>query len=347
MRKWISFFFPVIFLVSCQQTQQMNFEQRIQSPTKDQIFDMEGYFVWGGSVIQDESNVYHMFATRWPKKYTFACWLTHADVVHATSKNPEGPYQFKEPMSMLKEQDWCANSIVNPNVFEFNGTYYLAYTGINWAGLDGVEAATSGDRSRLQPIRYTQRIGLASAPSPDGPWKPLDSNPILHPRPDKWDSTFTTNPSFFITPENKVMLMYKSTTGRRKPLQLGLATADHPAGPYERIGKEPLFDHDIEDPYVWMQNGQYWMVAKDMRGDIIDIRGGGILYTSDNGVDWRVAENPLAYDMKIRWADGATETVPRLEKPQLLVQDGKAICIYHAVRVEGGENSYNLARLLK
>ena len=42
------------------------------------------------------------------------------------------------------------------------------------------------------------------------------------------------------------------------------AEGDRPEGPYQRVGREPLFDHDVEDPLVWHEDAQYWMLAKDM-----------------------------------------------------------------------------------
>jgi hypothetical protein len=40
-----------------------------------------------------------------------------------------------------------------------------------------------------------QRVGLATAPSPDGPWRRPDAPIIDAGAPGTWDDLFTTNPS--------------------------------------------------------------------------------------------------------------------------------------------------------
>jgi hypothetical protein len=47
------------------------FIEKLAPSAKNGGFQMEDYWVWGASVIQGEDGKYHMFASRWPKKYPF------------------------------------------------------------------------------------------------------------------------------------------------------------------------------------------------------------------------------------------------------------------------------------
>ena len=56
-------------------------------------FQMEGYWVWCPSVVKGDDGLYHLFASRWPKRLPFhPGWLVASEVVHATAKTAEGPY---------------------------------------------------------------------------------------------------------------------------------------------------------------------------------------------------------------------------------------------------------------
>ena len=59
-------------------------------------FAMEDYWIWDPSVIKGEDGRYHMFASRWSKKYGFGNWVTNSEVVRAISDTPEGPSEFVE-----------------------------------------------------------------------------------------------------------------------------------------------------------------------------------------------------------------------------------------------------------
>lgn len=58
-------------------------------------FKMDGYWVWCGSVVKGEDGKFHMFASRWDKKYPMhPGWLAGSEIVRAESCTPEGPYEF-------------------------------------------------------------------------------------------------------------------------------------------------------------------------------------------------------------------------------------------------------------
>ena len=88
-------------------------------------------------------------------------WVTRSEVAHATSKPPFGPFTFRV----------CAH---NPTVHKFGSKYYLYYMGNTGDGDD--TPTLNGQLNRTH--RNNQRIGVAVADSPNGPWKRFDK-PII------------------------------------------------------------------------------------------------------------------------------------------------------------------------
>lgn len=337
----------------------MELPSRMIPPARSQVFAMEGYYVWGASVLKDESGLFHMFACRWPIAWGINSWYSHSDIVRAVGRSPEGPFEYQETLSVLKEHDWSRSFTIGPNAFEFDGKYYLLYVGSHLpeGAPEEREAFMAWRHQNRHVIRFNQRIGLASAPHPAGPWEPVSDGPVLEPRPDKWDAPFVTNPVICFTPENKTLLLYKSSTERSTDpnikkgdkLMFGMAMADRPEGPYTRVGPEPLFEENVEDACFWYEDGRWWMICKDMTGNIGGDRyGAGLLYTSPDALHWQEADNIVAWKMWIDWADGERQPIYKMEKPTIYFENGRPVCLFMAVVPTGEESkSWNLARLLK
>ena len=69
--------------------------ERLQPAPKDAGFRMEGYFVWGGSLIK-AGDEYHLFASRWPEETRFPQgYRDHSEIVRASAKTPLWPYTFR------------------------------------------------------------------------------------------------------------------------------------------------------------------------------------------------------------------------------------------------------------
>jgi sucrose-6-phosphate hydrolase SacC (GH32 family) len=100
----------------------------------------------------------------------------------------------------------------------------------------------------------------------------------------------------------------------------GLAVADRLEGPYRRHPENPLIDHraegkQVEDPYVFIENGAFKMIVRDM--GVIDDRA-GLIYESDDGIHW--SEPKTAYERSTRYFGGEAQ---RFERPQILWKDDK------------------------
>lgn len=194
-------------------------------------------WVWCGSVIKGEDGQLHMFASMWEKTVPFEPnWLTNSMVVHATSSTPAGPFTYKgNVLPPRGAQYWDGMMTHNPTVHRCRDKFLLFYTGTTY----------QADRPSTQPVsrelrfeaRSNQRIGMAVAPSPNGPWTRPDS-PCLDVRPEHWDSFLTTNPAPCVLANGEIHLLYKSASSDTAPIQYGVARAESSDHPFERIGPD-------------------------------------------------------------------------------------------------------------
>ncbi len=309
------------------------FMGRLKPAGRDAGFRLEEFWVWCGSAIRGEDGGYHLFASRWPKRYPFfEGYVFLSEIVRATSPTPDGPFRFAEVVLPPRgEQFWDGRMTHNPTIHKIGDKYLLYYIGSTYPG----KPPDPGDliaNPKLVDQPYSRiRIGLATASSVRGPWKRLD-RPILEPRPGKWDSTIVTNPAACVLPGGEVMLAYRSNTPQG--LRLGITKAKSFDRPYQRLSDQPVFTFTdgshVEDPYLWWENGQCEMLAKDMSGGITGEKHAGVHAMSRDGINWSPAPEPKAYSRNLVWRDGKTQTLGCLERPQLLIEGGHPAYLYCA-----------------
>lgn len=306
-------------------------------------FQMEDYWVWGSSVIKGDDGTYHMYASRWPKMLPFhPGWMIASEIVHATSDVPEGPYTFQDvALGDRGAQFWDGKSCHNPKIVKYNGVYILYYMG----STHPFEAVTKDNISDFTldskwciAGRWGKRVGMATSTSPYGPWKRLDA-PILDVEPNTFYSFLTSNPSPLIKEDGSVVLLFKGRSYKEDGIKhsdmaIGVATAPKYDGKYTVVGNEPLFSMErfgeIEDPHLWNDDAGYHMVAKDQRGIITGGKGDGLLAHSKDGIDWVIDKNPKAYTKTIQWDNAKTIRQGQLERPFVLVEDGRPTHIFFA-----------------
>lgn len=330
---------PTIKTMTC-----TSFIDRLRPAPRSGGLAIEGYWVWCGSPIRGKDGLYHLFASRWPRSLSFSPhWLTNSEVVRAVSDRAEGPYEFQEIVLRRRgEPYWDGRMTHNPTVHRHGHQYLLFYTGTTYAG----HTPTAGDPcdawndSRVRAAHANQRIGLAIADAVTGPWRRFDQ-PILEPRPKRWDGLITTNPAVCVRQDGSILLIYKSVEKRGGLMHLGAAVADNPRGPYQRLSDQPILQFDaiqgdVEDPCIWLgQDGGYEMIMKDMTGRIGGEPCGGIHACSDDGVHWEIADPARAYSRTVRWDDGRYTTQDFLERPQMLIQDGRPTHLFMATGIGG------------
>jgi hypothetical protein len=308
----------------------LSFQDRLLPAPVGGGFNLPDQWIWGASVIRDDEGLYHMFASMWSKRVPMCPnWKTNSRIVRAISETPTGPYRYVEDVLPPRGATfWDGRMTHNPTIHRSGDTFLLFYIGTTFD--QSIPEGPASDELR-QASGANQRIGLATAPHPAGPWTRRDK-PILEPRPGKWDGWTITNPAACVLEGGRVLLLYKSRRQQGTPMQYGVTMAERYAGPYFRVRDEPILGSatDIEDAYVWREDGKFHMIHKDCSGQIAGEFHAGVYAQSADGIDWHWPENPKAYSRTVRWDDGTTTTQGSFERPQLLIEDGRPTHLFVA-----------------
>lgn len=307
----------------------MSFNYRLGPAPRDGGFRMEDYWVWCGSAIRGEDGRYHLFASRWPKRYPFYNgYVCYSEIVRAVADDPLGPYQFEEVVLGHRDLSfWDGGRTHNPTIHKFGERYCLFYEGLTFP-----EGRPSDEAIHAPPRMHGgtyPAIGLATATSVYGPWTRLDA-PILTQRDGEWDREIVNNPAVCRLPSGRVLLYYRSYG-----MKLGVAGADRPEGPYLRLLDGPLAalaPHAMEDMFVWWNGERLEMLAKDCTpgGTLTGEKGAGLHATSDDGLEWRLSDPVKAYTRRITWDDGSVTTQGCLERVQLLIEENRPRALFAA-----------------
>ncbi len=338
---------------------------RIQTAPVGGGFRMKDYWVWGSSVINGDDGLYHMFASRWPKDVPFSPgWLLFSEVVHATSKSPEGPYEFSDvSLPARGPQYWDGRMTHNPRILKYKDTYILYYIGTTHPFAYLTNGDTLKGRSAYRDVAHVnQRIGIATSKSPFGPWERRD-RPIIETKPNTFYSYFSSNPSPCINKDGSVAMLFKTRMYNKEnkypfktPMVITLATAPGFEGPYTICDEGELFGPDkfgvIEDPFLWSDENGYHMIAKDMGSKLAGEHHAGILAHSHDAVHWELDKSPLAYSRTIKWSDGKEQVMGQMERPFGLIENGIITHLFFA-SMDGpggfnrGTESWNMVVPLK
>lgn len=298
------------------------FADRLQPAPRDGGFAMDGYWIWGASVVE-HNGTYHLFASRWSKDVPFSPgWTSNSHIVRATAPSPEGPFEFaEEVIPPGGEGDWDRMSH-NPSVVDTGEKYLLYYYGCHYEGPRPSPDGPPGVE------RDSSAVGLASAPAPSGPW--TKHGPVIEDE---------TNAVPVVREDGSATVFVRDSD-----FELSVYGADRWS---DVDGYEPIARHvlaPLEDHAVWATpDGGYELVAKDMtphheRNGAVDSYA-GFHATSPDGVDWTVSDPPEAYPhatngdrrLRIRWDDGTATTFHNVERAQVLVEDGVPTHLYVAV----------------
>ncbi len=293
----------------------------LQPVAPDAFFEHPEWCIWCGSMVAGDDGKFHLFYSRWLRKHGHRAWVTHSEVARAVADQPGGPYRHAEVVLPMRDRAaWDGACTHNPTVVKFGRKYYLYYMG------------NTGDQS-LPPSglnwehRNRQRIGVAVADRPEGPWRRFD-RPLIDVSPDAAapDALMASNPTVCARPEGGYLMVYKAVGKQGKGPAYGpvvhlAATSASPEGPFEKR-LAPIFtfpgEHfPAEDPFVWHDGGRYRAIVKDFRG-VFTGRGQSLaLFESRNGLDWVKARHPVVSTVEIARTDGTRLKLDALERPQL------------------------------
>jgi hypothetical protein len=126
------------------------------------------------------------------------------------------------------------------------------------------------------------------------------------------------------------LLIYKGRSRRDDNMRHWLVRAERYDAPLEHVRDAPIFPEEmanrVEDPFLWWEGGAYHVLVHDVLGDIggeTDAIGHG---TSPDALEWTWTGQ--ACSRTLRWSDGRETRLPRVEPPQLLMEDGRPVCLF-------------------
>jgi hypothetical protein len=307
-------------------------------------FSDPDYYIWCGTLVRGDDGKCHLFYSRWPRKLGHNAWVTHSEVAHAMGDTPLGLFAHKDVALPARGQKiWDGLCTHNPTVLRFEKKFYIYYMG------------NTGDRAPTKGLnwvhRNNQRIGVAVADSPDGPWQRFD-RPLIAPTPGFYDALCCSNPTVTARPSGGYLMVYKAVGDKRKPPFGGavlhaVATSDSPTGPF-RKHPNPIFVKEgvqfaAEDPYIWNDGRRYWAIVKDNAGHFTGAGKSTALWQSDDGFDWKLAQHPLVATTEITWEGGQKQQLHSLERPQLFFETGRPIVLMFASDTDRQrEHSFNV-----
>ncbi|MFT4155056.1 glycoside hydrolase family protein [Parafilimonas sp.] len=334
-----SFLFWFIPLLSFAQTNDLVLSDKLLPITEQNFFKSHDYYIWDPSIIRDGNGIYHLFYSRWQKKYSFNGWMPLSEIVHATSKSPTGPWIYKGIVLRGRGKGyWDAIGAYNPKIKYFNGKYYLYYVSTNLGDGDYTEkylVAISLKGSQHKDwlvLRNNQRTGVAVATSLAGPWKRSDA-PII--QPSGPITRLTVNPAIAEGPDKKFYLVIKGD----KPNDRGyirnqaIAVSTTPIGPFI-MQPTPVIDYiDTEDMSIWYDKNRklFFGIFHAPKGFL------GLIESTD-GLHWRKSKDYFMNYKQFLMVNGDIFKPEKMERPFILAENGTPIVL--SVAVKQGDDSW-------
>ena len=324
----------------------------------ESVFANDSLSIWGGSLVKGEDDKYHMFYSVWPKKLGWE-WVNYSIISHAVSDSPFGPFEHKKDVLPDRGPEfWDGSTTHNPTVHKFSDKYYLYYMG-NFG--DKKIVSTPGKAKINWEHRNNQRIGVAVADNPNGPWKRFDkpvlditeNDSIAH------DALMTSNPSVCQMADGKILMVYKAV-GKKFKLPAGgpvvhmVAISESPTGPFKKY-PEPIFTFEgeafpAEDPYIWYQDGKYRAIVKRMNHEGKTRVFSLVYYDSEDGIHWEQGKYFDVSDRTVMFTDGRKIKFDHLERPQVFMEGGEPVallCAADSIDVNNIRHSFNIQIPLK
>ena len=272
--------------------------------------------------MQGDDGKYHLFYSRWPSRLGHYAWVTHSEVAHAVADSPHGPYRHVDVVLPARGQKfWDGSCTHNPTILRVGKKFCLYYMGNVGDGIVPPKGLNWTHRNH-------QRIGVALADSPAGPWTRFD-RPVVDISADNAapDALMTSNPAVCVRPDGGLLMVYKAVATKGQapfggPVVHLVATADRPEGPWQKnltpIFTKPGEHFAAEDPFIWHDGDRYRGVVKDNKG-IFTGRGYSLAHwESRDGFAWRPAKHVFVTTPEIVWTDGQRRKLDALERPQLI-----------------------------
>jgi len=341
----------------------LDFSKLLEGAPQKHIFKSDEYFIWCNGVVKGEDGKYHMFFSRWPRKYGFKAWVTHSEIAHAVSDNLLGPYEYKDtPLPARGSEYWDGLCTHNAHIMKAGGKYYIYYM-----GNDGGTSNKKAEGDAWWRSRNAQRVGVAVADSPYGPWTRFDK-PLIAPREGE---VLTSTPTVSARADGGFLMVFKAVKDNGTVKGGGVthyaALAPTPLGQWTRFDKPfietPKSAFPIDDHVEWFEGGKYYCIAKDhaayddrlvdgryvpdARNSLTPDGRALLLFESADGLNWKLAPQPLVTRFQIKFANGEEMFFERFEMPKVYIEDGKIKALFLAAKPRGRDESFSVALPIK
>jgi len=277
-------------------------------------FRNESMSSWGGYSLKI-GDKWHMFASAMSHKCPLINWQTNSLTIHATSKNPEGPYQLED----IPQKEWHHSvSVVRVN----ETTLALFTEGKTTDGQWPVHDCESNSSTvsnvhepgHLEPDDY-MGVSLSNS-GPDGPWEEHFIHKTNLTDLWAWNCNWS-NPSPLIFENGTVLMMYRADechpesvrNCRNETIDLcehqGIAIADSIQGPFrDRQGKISELDGNEDAVFFRTRRGFAAMFhSKNACGrDIEGFKNCGSLAHSKDTWSWTLNKEPC-YNASVQWRE--------------------------------------------
>ncbi|MDB4581554.1 glycoside hydrolase family protein [Draconibacterium sp.] len=341
MKKLYILSFAFLFCFSAKSQNQydsLKFSDRLQSISENNIFQTEGYYNWCSSIIRGDDQKYHLFYSRWKKKYKFTGWLTHSEVAHAIADSSVGPWKYKETViEGRRDGKWDAITAHNPKIKFFDGKYYLYYVSTNmgdkiFTEKELIETAHVGySHDNWKILRPNQRTGVAVSNSINGPWERMDQ-PLIEPSGPI--TTLTVNPAIDKGKDGRFYLIVKGDKPNETRFirNQAIAISDSPTGPFEMQAK-PVIDYlDTEDVSMWYDKKRDYYYGVFHAHTFIG------MVSSCDGINWDKALDYELMKKVISLENGKSIQPDRLERPFVYCENDEPKVL--SLAVKKGDDSY-------
>ncbi|MBI4890694.1 MAG: glycoside hydrolase N-terminal domain-containing protein [Acidobacteria bacterium] len=283
--------------------------------------------IWGAAPLLDRSGQVHLYVARWPEANVDPAWRKSSEIAHYVAPGPEGPFRFSDvALRGTGRNTWDRFGPHNPEIRFFDGKYVLLYV--------------ANPDYRQPPHPLNQSIGMAVADSPAGPWrKAARDGLILTASPDPAHFTHgrqVVNPTL-LQVGGRFYLYFKTSGPVPGSTVYGLAISDRLEGPYV-MNARPVTSEGvtIEDATAFEWDGKICLLTTDNHGKVTGVRGGGALWVSEDGVNFRPEWTQLGYHRipayYPAYQEGRVKQVyggdPKFERPKVLVIEGKPAYLY-------------------
>jgi len=303
-------------------------------PSPQAGYDELGVSSWGGSIVADETGLYHMFVSRMEDGAGLSNWTKKSEIIHATSADAEGPYTYNQTILKAFAHGPTIRSL------GVGKGYLLMHLGCGYAiNAPGKELCTQTN------------VSIRTSPSVWGPWSHSQQVFLSSGSTDpSWHRFGFTNPAPWVLADGSIALAFRAISQADDDEHVSVAFADTPLGPYVDNRMQPIVSEWSEDPFLWQDERGHWHMLVHTKGKDSPqgFEDAAHLFSRDKSGPWTLS-TVAPYTQKVQFADGTSKLLWTRQRPQLLLSPvGQPRFFSSAVQVDGKpDRTYTLVVRVK